>query len=174
VTRPPRRAERTDALERDGDHPNTPTPRTTTTRAIDAAKASHALLPRSLRRRALVVDVATGRARYATDEPIRLRVTVRNRLPLPLRLRTRAPVPWTWSVDGVDRASAVDTLPDEDGSLSFARRETKTFAATWYQRVRVAPDEWVTVDAGDHTLRARLLVDDPTGRLAASTTVRIE
>jgi hypothetical protein len=173
VTRPPRRADRSDALERD-DHPNTPAPRTATTRSIDAAKASHALLPRSLRRRALVVDVTTDRARYAPDEPIRLRVTVRNRLPLPLRLRTRAPVPWTWSVEGVDRASKVDALPDDAGTVRFARRETKTFAATWYQRVRVAPDEWVAVDAGDHTLRARLLVDDPRGRLAASTTVRIE
>ena len=173
MTRPPRRVEHTDAPTRE-DHPNTPTSRATTTRVIDAAKASHALLPRSLRRRALVIDVATGRARYAPDEPIRLRVTVRNRLPFPLRLRTRAPVPWTWSVDGVDRASGVDALPDDAGTLRFARRETKTFEATWYQRVRVAPDEWVEVDAGDHTLRARLLVDDPTGRLAASTTVRIE
>jgi hypothetical protein len=173
VTRSPRRADRTDALERD-DHPNTPAPRTATTRSIDAAKASHALLPRSLRRRALVVDCTTDRERYAPDEPIRLRVTVRNRLPLPLRLRTRAPVPWTWSVDGVDRASAVDSLPDDPSIVRFARRERKTFATTWYQRVRVAPDEWVAVDAGDHTLRARLLVDDPTGRLATSTAVRIE
>jgi hypothetical protein len=173
VRRPRRRADRSDALER-GDHPNTPAPRTATTRSIDAAKASHALLPRSFRRRALVVDCTTDRARYAPDEPIRLRVTVRNRLPLPLRLRTRAPVPWTWSVDGIDRASAVDTLPDDAGTLRVARRETKTFEATWYQRVRVAPDEWIAVDAGDHTLRARLLVDDPTGHLTASTTVRIE
>jgi hypothetical protein len=174
MTQPPRRAERTDALARDDDHPTTPPTRATATRSIDAAKASHALLPRSLRRRALVVDVTTDRARYAPDEPIRLHVTVRNRLPLPLRLRTTAPVPWTWSIDGVDRASEVDTLPDEAGTLRFARRETKTFAATWYQRRRVASDEWVAVDAGDHTLRARLLVPDPTGRLAASTTVRIE
>jgi len=172
VTRPPRRAERTDALARDDDHPTTPSARPTATRSFDAAKASHALLPRTLRRRALVVDCTTDRARYAPDEPIRLRLTVRNRLPLPLRLRTTAPVPWTWSVGGVDRASTVDTLPDDAGSLRFARRETKTFEAVWHQRVRVAPDEWVVVDAGDHTLGARLLVDD--SRLAATTTVRIE
>lgn len=170
--RRPRRAERTDALARDDDHPNTPAPRPTATRAIDAAKASHALLPRSIRRRALVVDCTTDRTRYAPDEPIRLRMTVRNRLPLPLRLRTTAPVPWTWSVDGVDRASEVETLPDEAGSLRLDRRETRTFEAVWYQRVRIAADEWVAVAPGEHTLGARLLVDDP--RLAATTTVRIE
>jgi hypothetical protein len=172
VTRPPRRAERTDALARDDDHPNTPSARPTATRSFDAAKASHALLPRAFRRRALVVDCTTDRAHYAPDEPIHLRLTARNRLPLPIRLRTAAPVPWTWSVDGVDRASEIDTLPDDAGSLRFARRETKTFEAVWHQRVRVASDEWVAVDAGDHTVGARLLVDDP--RLAATTTVRIE
>jgi hypothetical protein len=172
VTRPPRRVERTGALARDGDHPSTPSARPTATRSIDAARASHALLPRTLRRRAVVVDCATDRERYAPDEPIRLRVTVRNRLPLPLRLRTVAPVPWTWSVDGVDRASEIDTLPDDAGALRFARRETKTFEAVWHQRVRVAADEWIVADTGEHTLRARLLVDDP--RLAATTTVRIE
>jgi len=172
VTR--RRVERTDALARDDEDPTTPSPRPAATRSFDAAKASHALLPRSLRRRAVVVDCDTDRTRYAPDEPVRLRVTVRNRLPLPLRLRTRAPVPWTWSVDGVDRASEVDALPDDDGSLRFARRETKTFETVWYQRVRVAADEWIAADAGEHTLGARLLVDDPSTRLAATTTVRIE
>jgi hypothetical protein len=172
--RRPRRTQRTDALARDDDHPNTPAPRPTATRAIDAAKASHALLPRPIRRRALVVDCDTDRTRYAPDDPIRLRMTVRNRLPLPLRLRTTAPVPWTWSADGVDRASEVDPLPDETGTLRFGRRETKTFEAVWYQRIRVAADEWVAVDAGEHTLGARLLVDDPRERLAATTTVRIE
>lgn len=174
MTRRPRRAERTDALARDDDHPSVPSPRPTATRTLDAAKASHALLPRSLRRRALVLDCTTDRTCYAPDDPINLRVTVRNRLPLPLRLRTTAPVPWTWSVDGVDRVSDVDALPDDPGTLRFARRETKTFEATWYQRRRVAPDEWVAAAPGDHTIGARLLVDDPTGRLAATTTVRIE
>jgi len=174
VTRPPRRTERTDALARDDDHPNTPPATATATRSFDAAKASHALLPRALRRRALVVDCDTDRETYAPDQPVRLRVTVRNRLPLPLRLRTTAPVPWTWSVDGVDRASEVDALPDEPGTLRFARRETKSFEAVWYQRIRVAADEWVGVDAGEHTVGARLLVDDPADRLAATTTVHIE
>ncbi|MEF8856643.1 MAG: hypothetical protein V5A16_04410 [Haloplanus sp.] len=175
MTRPPRRAERTDALARDDDDPTTPPAATaTTTRSFDAAKVSHALLPRSVRRRALVVDCATDRDRYAPDDPVRLRVTVRNRLPLPLRLRTRAPVPWTWSVDGIDRASTVDALPEDPGTLRLARRETKTFRATWYQRLRVADDEWVAVDPGDYTLRARLLVADPADRLTATTTVRIE
>jgi len=74
----------------------------------------------------------------------------------------------------VDRASEVDTLPDDPGTLRLARRETKTFDATWYQRIRVAADEWAAVESGEHTLRARLLVDDPRGRLTATTTVRIE
>ena len=173
MTRPPRRAERTDVLARD-DHPSTPAPRPTTTRSFDAAKASHALLPRTLRRRALAVDCTTDRARYAPDEPVRLRVTVRNRLPLPLRLRTTAPVPWTWSVDGVDRASELDGLPDDAGTLRLARRETKTFEAVWYQRTRVAPDEWVAADPGEHRLEGRLLVPDPSPRLVASATVHIE
>jgi len=173
VTRPPRRAERTDALARDDDHPNTP-PAPATTRSFDAAAASHALLPRSVRRRALVVGCGTDHDTYAPDQPVRLRVTVRNRLPLPLRLRTTAPVPWTWSVDGVDRASEVDALPDDPGTFRVARRGTKTFRATWYQRVRVADDEWVAADPGEHTFRVRLLVADPTDRLTATTTARIE
>jgi len=173
MTRPPRRAERTNALVRDDD-PGTPPATATATRSFDAAKASHALLPGPVRRRALVVDCATDRERYALDDPVHLRVTVRNRLPLPIRLRTAAPVPWTWSVDGVDRASTADTLPDDPGTLRVARRETKTFRAAWYQRLRVADDEWVAVDPGEHTLRARVLVADPTDRLTATTTVRIE
>ena len=192
MTRPPRRAERTDALARAertdalahaertdalarDDGPTTPpTTTATATRSLDAAKASHALLPRFVRRRALVVDCATDRERYAPDDPVRLRITVRNRLPLPIRLRTRAPVPWTWSVDGVDRASTVDSLPEDAGALRLSSRETKTFRATWYQRLRVADDEWVAVDPGDHTLRARLLVADPSDRLTATTAIRIE
>ncbi|MFB6195876.1 MAG: hypothetical protein ABEI80_06870 [Haloplanus sp.] len=165
----PRRVERTDALVRDAD-PTTPRP--TATRSFDAARASHALLPRALRRRALVIDCATDRDRYGVDDPVRFRVTVRNRLPVPIRLRTEAPVPWTWAVDGVDRASAVETLPSEAGHVRFARRERKTFEGVWYQRFRVAGDEWVAADAGDHTLSARLLIDDP--RLVATTTLRIE
>jgi len=173
MSRPPRRGERTDAIARDN-HPSTPTPRPTATRSLDAAKASHALLPQSLRRRALVVDCTTDRTRYAPDDPVRLRVTVRNRLPLPLRLHTTAPVPWTWSVDGIDRASELDALPDDAGTLRLARREAKTFEAVWYQRIRVAPDEWVAADPGEHRLAARLLVPDPSPRLVASTTVHIE
>ncbi|WP_251329246.1 hypothetical protein [Haloplanus pelagicus] len=142
-----------------------------TTRSLDAAKASHALLPQWVRRRALVVDCATDRERYAPDEPVRLRVTVRNRLPIPLRLRTTAPVPWTWAVDGVDRASTVDTLPAESGTFDVARRGRTTFHTRWFQRFRVAADEWIAADPGEHTLTARLLVDD--SRLAASTTIRI-
>lgn len=171
MTRPPRRVERTDALRRDDD-PSSPAPAPKATRSIDAASASHALLPRALRRRALTVACATDRERYAPDDPVDLRVTVRNRLPIPLRLRTTAPTPWTWAVDGVDRASTVDDLPRETGAVAFAARERKTFHTRWYQRFRVADDEWVAADPGDHTLTARLLVDDP--RLAASTTVRIE
>jgi hypothetical protein len=163
VSRPPRR---------DVDDPSAPATTVRTTRSFDAAKASHALLPRWLRRRALTVDCTTDRERYDPDDPVHLRVTVRNRLPAPLRLRTTAPVPWTWAVDGVDRASTVDSLPDETGTLELARRERRTFDAVWHQRVRVAADEWVAPDSGEHTLSARLLVDAP--RLAASTTVRIE
>ncbi|MFB6103018.1 MAG: hypothetical protein ABEJ73_10685 [Haloplanus sp.] len=145
-----------------------------TSRSFDVAKASHALLPRAIRRRALTLDCTTDRERYAPDDPVCFRVTVRNRLPVPIRLRTASPVPWTWSVDGVDRASTVDAdaLPDDSSILRFSRRETKTFEGVWYQRFRVADDEWVAADPGKHTLGARLLVD--TTGLAATTTVRIE
>lgn len=158
MTRPPRRTE---------DDPTAPR----ATRSLDAASASHALLPRTLRRRALTVACTTDRERYAPDDPVTLRVTVHNRLPIPLRLRTTAPVPWTWAVDGVDRASTVDDLPRETDAVAFAARERKTFHTRWYQRFRVADDAWVAADPGEHTLSARLLLDDP---LVASTTVRIE
>jgi hypothetical protein len=170
MTRPPRRDERTGTPR--NDDPVSPVSDPRTTRSIDAARASHALVPRALRRRALTVACATDRDRYAAADPVRLRFTVRNRLPIPLRLRTTAPTPWTWAVDGVDRASTVDGLPAETGTVEFAGRERRTFRTRWYQRLHVADDEWVAADPGEHTLTARLLVDDP--RLAASTTVRIE
>jgi len=153
-------------------HDEDPTARTPrATRTLDAASASHALLPRTLRRRSLAVACTTDRERYAPDDPVTLRVTVYNRLPIPLRLRTTAPIPWTWAVDGVDRASSVDDLPRETGAVAFSARERKTFRTRWYQRFRVADDAWVAADPGEHTLSARLLLDDP---LVASTTVRIE
>jgi len=164
--------ERTDAFRRDAADPSTSADSVRTTRSFDASKATHALLPRWLRRRALTVDCTTDRERYAPDDPVHLRVTVRNRLPVPLRLRTAAPVPWTWAVDGVDRASSVGSLPEATGTLEIARRERKTFDTLWHQRFRIASDEWVAADRGEHRLSARLLVDDP--RLVASTTVRIE
>lgn len=145
-------------------------PRLGTTRSLDAAKASHALLPYAIRRWAVSVSVATDRDTYAPDDPIRFRVRFSNRLPVPVLLRTSTPVPWTWSVDGVPRASAVDSPPEGTGALRLARRETKTVDRTWHQRIRVADDEWVPVASGEHTLRVAV----PGTDLAAETTVRVE
>ncbi|MFB6108929.1 MAG: hypothetical protein ABEJ82_08850 [Haloplanus sp.] len=147
------------------DHPET-------TRSLDAANAGRALLPRAVRRWAVTVSVTTDRDAYAAGDPVRFRVRFRNRLPVPLSIRTATPVPWTWSIDGLGRASRVpgDSLPETPGTLRLARRETTTVARTWFQRIRVADDEWVAADPGDHTLR----VSVPGTDLAAETTVRIE
>ena len=140
---------------------------------VDWTNLSHALLPTMVRRRAIEVHLETDRTVYAADDTVRFRVVFRNRLPVPVVLRVESPVPWSWAVDGVERASRVaDSLPTGPTRFGFGRRERKTFAREWHQRIRVGEREWTPVDAGDHTLRA--WVTDRDRSLAAETTVRIE
>ena len=143
---------------------------------FDWANVSHALMPTSLRDRAVTVTVETNKRRYALEEPVHFRVTLANRLPFPVALATTSPVPWSWSVDGVERATEVaDPVPDERVLLRFGRSERKTFERRWPQRIRDREGRWVPVQAGEYDLAAWITVGDPEGRgLADRTTVVVE
>ncbi|WP_254763325.1 hypothetical protein [Natrinema marinum] len=134
-------------------------------RSVDWAALSHALTPTRLRHRALAVTVSTNKRRYERGEPVAITVEFRNRLPVPLRLRTESPIRWTWAVDGDREASREPpALPDRPTAFDFARRERKHFRRQWSQRIRVAEDEWVPVDAGSYTITVRLTRDDAADR----------
>ena len=143
---------------------------------FDWANVSHALMPTSLRDRAVAVGVETNKRRYALEEPVHFRVTLANRLPFPVALATTSPVLWSWSVDGVERATTrPESVPEERGLLRFGRSERKLFERRWSQRIRDEGGRWVPVQAGEYELAAWINVDDPDGRgLAASTSVVVE
>jgi hypothetical protein len=147
------------ALEYDDDDPYSPK-RTAdddrTRRAIDWASASHALVPRTLRPRAVGVSVETDRQRYGTDETVHFRVSFRNLVPFPIALRTDSPVRWTWSIDGVDEASHVTNYPDDASLFRFSRSETKTFERSWSQRFRESARTWEPAAPGEYVLAVRV------------------
>lgn len=148
-----RRIYESNALSRDDDDPFSPRDDDDEKRSINPVAASHALLPKAVRRRAVDVSVTTDRDEYAPGEPVALRATFRNRLPIPVSIPVSSPVPWHWAVDG--RVSAQLTPPDEPdgGSLfTFARSERKVFTRTWPQSWRVDDRHWDPVDAGEYEI----------------------
>jgi hypothetical protein len=157
------------APKRRDDGDSDPGPRT-----IDWSAASHVLVPTWLRRRAVTVTVETDRDSYAPDEPVGFRVRFRNRLPFPVAVPTASPVPWTWSIDGVDEASHVATLPEERGLFEFDRAERKQFTRRWQQRFQRDGRTWTPADRGEHTLAARINTPSGVESVTAETTFRIE
>jgi len=170
-----RRIYESDALAADDDDPFKPNPGEDDrdSRSIRWANASHALLPMSIRRRAVTASVETDQAVYAPDEVVRFRVGFANRFPFPVSLRTASPVRWSWSIDGVEQASRVDDPTDGDPALfQFGRSERKTFYRRWHQRFREADDEWSVARRGEYALR--VWVNGEAEHVAAETTFRIE
>jgi hypothetical protein len=142
-------------------------------RSIRWSNASHALLPMSIRRRAIVASVETDREVYGQGDVVRFRVGFENRFPIPVALRTTSPVRWSWSIDGVEQASRVDDEPPSDPALfRFDRSERKRFHRRWRQRFRESDDEWSTAPRGDYVLR--VWVAGEREHVAAETTFRIE
>lgn len=168
----------TDAVRRDDDDPFVPREddgRRRSRSAFDWPNVSHALMPTSLRDRAISVSVETDKREYALEEPVHFRVTLANRIPFPVAVRTTSPVLWTWAVDGAEQASRLDERsPDEPGLLRFSRSERKRFERRWSQRIQDEEGRWIPVQRGEYELTARINVDDADGRgLADRTTVRI-
>ena len=107
------------------------------------------LVPQSVARRALTVDVETGRAVYAPDDAIAFRVTFENRLPLPVVVET-------------------------PGSFAFRGGERRVVSRTWHGRVRRVnegePTRWVDLDPGRHELGVFLAYE---GGARATTTFEV-
>lgn len=173
------------ALERDENDPHMPSgddreePEPSSrlgARMVNWTSASHAFMPTALRHRAIAVSVETDREVYAEDDPVILRVTMRNRLPFPVSLKTASPVLWSWAIDGVPEASRYDDgTPDEAGLFTFDRSERKVFTRRWHQRFREDEREWSRAGRGEFTVSAGVNVEDAAGKgLTDETTIRIE
>lgn len=183
---PMRRIYESDALRRDDD-PHAPSdaegrdPEPTVTgnrnpSVIDWSRLSHALVPTGLRDRAIEVTVETDRAVYDRDEPVGIRVRLRNRMPFPISIRTPTRRRWDWAVDGDRRAAGAEfePAPADPSLLSFYRSETKTFTRRWHQRFRTAADRWEPAEPGTYEIAAFVDVDEPVRRgLDAATTIEI-
>lgn len=143
---------------------------------VNWTSASHALMPTALRYRAIAVSVETDREVYAEDDPVTLRVTMRNRLPFPVSLKTTSPVLWTWAIDGMPEASRYDDgTPDETGLFRFDRSERKVFTRQWHQRFRESEREWSRAGRGEFTVSAGVNVEGAAEKgLVDETTIRIE
>lgn len=172
------RAEKSEAVERDDKEAFVPRSRSAASRStIDWQRLSHALLPVTVRHRALEVEVATNADAYEVGESVHLRVTLHNRLPIPVTIRTVSPLRWSWAVDGLERASQLTEIdpPDRAALFEFTRRETKTFDRTWSQRFRESESSWTEAGPGEHTITAWINVADPElAGLRAETTIRVE
>jgi predicted oxidoreductase len=125
------------------------------------------LVPQSVARRALAVDVSVDRPTYAVGDDVRFRVTFRNRLPLPVVVETPDRRLWGWTVDGEleasDESRFADPTRDTPGQFAFRGRERRTVSRTWrgrFRRVREdAPTRWVDADPGRHELGVFLAYD---------------
>ncbi|PSP96473.1 hypothetical protein BRC94_12595 [Halobacteriales archaeon QS_5_70_17] len=133
------------------------------------------VVPESVVRRALRVDVETDRERYAPGDPIEFTVTFHNRLPVPVSVPTPRRRLWGWTLDGDLEASDEPRYSGvEPSSFPFRANERKVFRHTWNGlRKRVGErTRWRPLAPGTYELTAFVATDDP--RPSAATTVRIE
>jgi hypothetical protein len=141
------------------------------------------LVPQSVARRALAVDVAVDRSAYAVGESVPFRVVLRNRLPLPIVVETPDRRLWGWTVDGEldasDESRFADPGRDTPGTFAFRGGERRVVSRTWHGRFRRVADEgddddgstrWVDAAPGRHELGVFLAYD---GGASASTTFEV-
>jgi hypothetical protein len=125
------------------------------------------LVPQSVARRALAVDVAVDRSTYAVGDDVPFRVVFRNRLPLPVVVETPDRRLWGWTVDGEleasDESRFADPTRDTPGRFAFRGGERKVVTRTWsgrFRRVREGePTRWVDAEPGRHELGVFLAYD---------------
>ena len=176
-----RRIYESDALERDDDEPLSPRERERETkpqsfRSISGSAWSDRLLPHSVRRWAVVVDLSAPDQPIAEGEDVPFQFTLKNRLPIPVTIETASPRLWTWTVDGVQSASHVslENPPTKTNKLKLDRGERREIRRNWSGMFRVSKREWEPAERGEHTIRAAINVADPDGdNLADETTVSL-
>jgi hypothetical protein len=171
-----RRIYESGALQRDDEEPFAPGERNHSPqalRSVDGTAWSRRLVPRSVRLYALSVAVD---APDRVDGPaVPFVVTMSNALPIPVAVETQSPRLWEWHVDGLPRASHVDSVSGEPRTIRFDRGETKRFRRRWDRRFRVSETEWEPAPPGEYTLGAGLNVAGAAEHeLENETTVRID
>jgi hypothetical protein len=126
------------------------------------------LVPQSVARRALTIDVEVGHTTYEVGDDVSFRVTFRNRLPLPVVVQTPDRRLWGWTVDGEleasDESRFADPGRETPGSFAFRGGERRVVSRTWHGRFRRvgdgdAPTRWVDVEPGRHELGVFLAYD---------------
>jgi hypothetical protein len=125
------------------------------------------LVPQSVARRALTIDVEVGHTAYEVGDDVPFRVTFRNRLPLPIVVQTPDRRLWGWTVDGEleasDESRFADPGRETPRSFTFRGGERRVVSRTWHGRFRrVGDDEptrWVDVEPGRHELGVFLAYD---------------
>lgn len=119
------------------------------------------LIPNALALRWLDVDLRAP-GQVTVGESTEFLFQVRNRLPVPVSLTLPTSRLWGWTVDGVDEADARGYQPPESPrTVTFKRRERRTFSDTWDGTVRRPSDggdRWEP-HVGACTLTAYLAVD---------------
>lgn len=136
------------------------------------------LVPQSLARRALAVDVETDRSAYTAADDVRFRVTFENRLPVPVVVETPDRRLWGWTVDGELEASDEprfdDPTRETPGRFAFRGGERKVVSRRWHGRVRRVNAEgrtrWVDLEPGRHELGVFLAYE---GGARATTTFEV-
>ncbi|WP_281195190.1 hypothetical protein [Halorubrum sp. F4] len=136
------------------------------------------VVPGRLARRAVTLEVETGRTEYARGEPVEITVRLRNRLPVPVELETTTRRQWGWRVDDVLEASDERRyVRSEPGAVGFRAGETKVATTTWNGHFRreneTGLDRSVPADRGEHVVSAFLAVADPEPHHEDSTRIRI-
>lgn len=132
------------------------------------------VVPSTVARRAISVDVSTDKDRYESGEPITIDIAFDNRLPIPVTVRTQGSRLWGWTVDGDLAASDEPRYRGgSSGELTFRPGECKHISRTWDGRFKRTDGRtrWVPAEPGNHEIAAFLATPDERPRDA--TTVRI-
>lgn len=136
-----------------------------------------ALVPASVRRRAIAVSVETDRTVYERGDPVEITVAFENRLPVPVEVPTPRQRRWGWSVDGeLEATDERRYVRDRPSSFSFRGGERKRASITWngrFERTR-GRHESVVPDPGEHEIRAFVATHEDRYRPHDSTTIRLE
>lgn len=120
------------------------------------------LVPQSVARWAIAVEVSTDRETYTAGEPVAIDIEFRNRLPVPVTITTPRARLWGWAVDGTLEANEeARYLRPEENTLSFRGRERKRLTRRWGGTIRRtgSPDTWEPLAPGTHEISAFIAVD---------------